>query len=127
MPTGLKIPVGVNKQGRAAVESNESKNTQKILTLAFSEGGDDNAFQKLGLDDRVVFSVKTSAFRGRALNAVNNILAKFPELVRLVEGSVEFQEDIEGEFTIEFEYIDLLTQKSETFIKAFVKGARRTE
>jgi len=127
MPTGLKIPVGVDNKGRAAVETNETLNTQKILNLAFSEGDDKNPFQNLGLDDRIVFSVKTAAFRGKALNATNRILAKFPELVRLIDGSVKFEEDVEGEFTIEFDYIDLLTQKAETFIKAFVKGARRTE
>jgi len=126
MPTGLKIPVRVDNQGRADVESNETKNTQKILNLAFSEGGDKNPFQSLGLDDRVIFSLKTPAFRGKALNAVNNILNKFPELVRLIEGTVEFENKVEGEFTITFEYLDLLTQKVETFAQRFFKTVERT-
>ena len=122
MPTGLKIPVGVDRKGRAAVESNESLNIKKILTLALSEGEDTNPFQNLGIGDKVVFSIKTSSFRGRALNAVNNILAKFPEQIRLVAGTVEFKEDVEGEFIISFLYTDLLTQKDEPFSTSFKKG-----
>jgi len=116
MPKGLKIPVGVDQRGRAAVEKNESKNTAKILTLAFSEGGDANPFQSLGLDDRLIYGIKTSAFRGKALQAVNTILAKYKELVRIIEGSVEFDESKAGEVQLSFKYIDLLTDKEENFL-----------
>jgi len=83
MPTGLKVPVRVNKAGGAAVETNESEQTKKMLALAFSEGDDDNPFQDLGLKANIIFSIKGPAFRGRAERAVNAILARFADRVSL--------------------------------------------
>lgn len=116
MAMGLKIPVGVDQRGRAAVEKNESVNTNKILKLAFAEGNDNNPFQQLGVDKRLIFSVKNAAFNARALRAVQVVLAKFAELVRLVESSVNYDETIEGELKLSFNYIDLQTNKEEQFI-----------
>jgi len=121
MPTGLKIPVGVDNRGRAAVETNQSKNTQKILTLAFSQGGDDNAFQLLGIDDRLIFSIKSASFRGKATQAVRRIVSKFPELIRIDEATISFDDTIEGELTMSFKYIDLLTNKEEEFKQGFLR------
>lgn len=115
MPKGLKIPVRVDERGRAAIETNESRNTIKILTLAFSEGGDDNPFQALGLDDKLIFGIKTASFRGKALRAVNAIIGKFPELVRVDTSTIQFDDSIEGELELSFKYIDLLTNKEEEF------------
>lgn len=115
MPMGLKIPVGVDQRGRAAVQKNESQNSQKILELALAEGGDDNPFQDLGLEDRLIFGIKTSAFRGKALQAVKNVAAKFVELIRIDEGTIQFNEQTEGEVELTFKYIDLLTNKEEEF------------
>ena len=115
MPLGLKIPVGVDFRGRAAVETNESKNTAKILSLAFQQGGDNNPFQQLGIDDRLIFGIKSAAFRGRAILAVRRILEKFPELVRVDDSTISFDDSVEGEFTLSFKYIDLLTNKEEEF------------
>lgn len=122
MPKGLKIPVRVDERGRAAIETNESKNTLKMLTLAFSEGGDDNAFQNLGLDDRLIFSIKTASFRGKALRAVNVILAKFTELVRVDSSTISFDENTENELELSFKYIDLLTNKEEEFRTGLSRG-----
>lgn len=121
MPTGLKIPVGVDNRGRAAVETNQSKNTQKILTLAFQQGGDDNPFQQLGIDDRLIFSIKSASFRGKATQAVRRILSKFPELVRIVESTIAFDDTVEGELTMSFKYIDLLTNTEEEFSQGFLR------
>lgn len=115
MATGLKVPVGVNKKGRAAVETDESSNTQKILQLAFSEGGDNNPFQALGIDSRLVFGIKSPAFRGKVVQAILRIASKFTELIRIDENTIEFIEDIEAEFEVSFKYIDLLTNSEEEF------------
>jgi hypothetical protein len=121
MPKGLKIPVGVDNRGRAAIEKDQSKNTQKILSLAFQEGNDDNAFQLLGIDDSLIFSIKTASFRGKATQAVRRILAKFSELVRMDETTLSFDESKIGELVISFKYIDLLTNKEEEFTQG-LKG-----
>lgn len=126
MAKGLKIPVGVDQRGRAAVETDESQNTKKILTLAFSEGDDDNAFQSLGLTSTLVFGVKGAAFRGRAIRVVTTILAKFTEIVELDDSEpITFQEDIEGEVEMSFFYIDLLTNRKEEFTKRLTRSLNR--
>lgn len=120
MAIGLKIPLGVNNLGGASVEKSESRNTLKILELAFSEGDDRNAFQDLGIDDRLIFSIKNNAFKGRAIRAVELILTKYSELVRLEPNKgiqVDFSE--EGEVTLSFSYIDLLTGNENEFRKIF--------
>jgi len=126
MPKGLKIPVGVDQRGRAAVESDESENTKKILTLAFSEGDDDNAFQSLGLTGTLVFGIKGAGFRGKAIRVVKVILAKFEDIVELDESEpIVFQEDVEGEVSMSFFYIDLLTNRKEEFTKRLVRSLNR--
>jgi len=125
MPTGLRIPVGVDKRGRANVETDQSKNTLKILTLAFSEADDDNAFQDLGLKVALIFSKKDASFRGKALRAIQLILNKFPELVKLDESEpIQFKEDIEGEVEMSLVYIDLLTGRKVDFVKRLIRNVQ---
>lgn len=123
MAKGLKVPVGVDKRGRALIESNESNNTKKILKLAFSEGEDHNPFQKLGIDNRLIFSVDNPAFRGKVLKAINQVLSKFTELVALSDNDpITFNETtIDGEVQLTFFYIDLLTNKKEEFNQVFLR------
>ena len=123
MAKGLKVPVGVDRRGRARIETDESENTIKILSLAFSEGGDYNPFQTLGLDNRLVFSIQNAAFRGKVLKAINQILSKFTELVAISENDpVTFSEtDTEGEIMVSFFYIDLLTDSKKEFNKVFIR------
>lgn len=124
MATGLKIPVGVDKRGRAAVETNEQSNTKKILMLAFSEGGDKNPFQSLGLDDRLIFGIKSPAFRGRAIQAVLRVAQKFTELIRIDESTIEFDDTQEGQVEVSFKYIDLSVNKEEEFTNTLLKNRR---
>jgi len=120
MPTGLKVQVRTNTLGRAAVEKDESANTLKNLILAFSEGGDKNPFQDLGLDLRLIFSLKNPEFRGRANIAVRKIINKYSDLVALDESiPIEFDDSVEGEVNMSFRYIDLLTGKRSEFVQTF--------
>ena len=121
MPTGLKIPVGVDTSGGARVETNEPKQLRKMLILALSDGGDDNPFQQLGLDKGLIFSIDNPSFRGRAQRALNDILAKFADRVELApDEPIKFEESgTEGEVIMSFQYVDLLTDKVEDFRKTF--------
>lgn len=123
MATGLKIPVGVGRSGGAAIETDDVKQTKKILELALAEGGDDNAFQELGLDKTLVFSVNNPAFRGRAQRALDIILSKFTDRIRLAPDTpIKFEEgDEEGEVVMSFEYVDITTNKVEEFRKKFIR------
>ena len=123
MPKGLRVPVRVNEKGRAAVETNESLNTLKILKLAFTEGNDDNPFQDLGIDKRVIFSVNDAGFRSKVTRTVKKVLNKFSDLVKLDEKRpITIEDGVEGEVVLNFFYIDLLTSKPEEFREGFTKG-----
>jgi len=120
MPTGLRVPVGVNKSGGANIESDESQQLKKMLFLALSEGDDDNAFQGLGIAKILIFSIRNAAFRGRAERSINAILAKFADRVALrPDMPLLFEENAPGEVTLTFEYIDKLTDKVEEFRSTF--------
>jgi len=123
MAKGLKVPVGVDKRGRALIENDESENTKKILKLAFSEGGDNNPFQQLGIDSRLIFSIDNASFRGRVLKAINQVLSKFTDLVALSDNEpIQITEtENEGEVNLTFFYIDLLTNKKEEFNQIFLR------
>ena len=121
MPTGLKVPVRVNKSGGAAIETNESEQLKKLILLALSEGGDLNPFQSLGISPDI-FSIKDAAFRGRAKRAVEDVLAKFEALITLNPTKpLVFDDSVEGEVTVTFEYIDLQTHKVNELTASFVR------
>lgn len=122
MPTGLKVPVGVDKSGGAKIETDIVEQTKKLLVLAFSEGGDDNAFQNLGIGPGLIFSVKNASFRGKAERTVRLVLKKFIDRVALVPGDeITFDDSVEGEVELRFRYVDLQTGTTEEFIKRFVR------
>jgi len=124
MATGLKIPVGVDKSGGAALERNDALQKKKLLTLAFSEGGDDNPFQSLGLDPGLIFNIKNAQFRGRAKLEVERILADFNGLILLAPNEpIKFNFDNEGEVELSFEYVDLETNQPQDFKKSFSRGS----
>lgn len=123
MPTGLKIPVGVNKGGGAAVEKNEARQTLKLLELAFLPNDDKNPFQDVGLEEDLIFAVKNPSIRTRAQQKIEAVLAKFSDRVALRPGtSIEFDTSKEGEVEISFEYIDLLTNTRQEFRQRRVRG-----
>jgi len=123
MATGLKIPVGVDKSGGARVETSVVDQKKKLLELAFSERGDDNPFQILGLDPGLIFSLKDAAFRGRAKLEVERILGNFQGLIELSPTDpIEFNFDNEGEVELSFKYVDLEVDKVEEFKTSFTKG-----
>lgn len=122
MPTGLKIPVGVDETGGAAIEREETAQNKKIMTLGLSEGGDKNAFQNLGLRGDIIFDLKNVGLRGKALDAVQNFFAKYPDRYALKPDTpVTFKQDTEGEVEIFFEYIDLLTNEVNEFRRKAVR------
>lgn len=122
MPTGLKIPVRVSQSGGAAIERSEPEQLKKMLILALSEGDDDNPFQDLGIPGNLIFQVQGAGFRGKAERALNNVLAKFADRIRLrPDEPIKFEQLGEGEIEMSFEYIDLLTDKVEDFRARFTR------
>lgn len=122
MPTGLRIPVGVNKSGGAAVETNEAEQNRKLITLALSEGDDNNAFQKLGGFRELIFQIKNAGVRARAETRLRQILAKYSDRIQLsTDQPIEFVTDNANEIELRFSYIDLLTNRVQDFQQKFFK------
>lgn len=122
MPTGLRVPVGVNKSGGANIEDDEVEQTKKMLNLALSEGGDDNPFQDLGLKGDLIFSIQNASFRGKALSFVERVIAKFSDRIALAPGEpIQFTQDVENEIEMGFQYVDLSTNKVQDFVKKFAR------
>lgn len=122
MPTGLRIPVGVNKSGGAAVEKNEAEQNRKLLILALSEGEDNNGFQKLGGFRELIFSIKNAGVRARAEQKLKQILARYSDRIQLsTDIPIEFDTSRPAEVELRFSYIDLLTNTVQEFNQKFSK------
>lgn len=120
MATGLKIPVGVNKSGGAAVETDVVKQKKKLLQLAFSVGGDKNPFQTLGIDPNLIFSIKDGFFQSKARSEVERIFDNFSEFVTLAaDNPITFEDVTEGEIEMTVKYVDLEVDEVQTFTQKF--------
>ncbi len=115
MGLGLAIPVGVNQGGGAQLEP-DPQHLRTVLRLALSPGDDDNPFQNLGLDERIIFSINDPATRGVARNIIQKILQKFSDrLVLDPSSAVEFRQIKEGRLDISFRYVNLDTNEPTDF------------
>lgn len=115
MARGMLIPVGVDKSGGAALED-DPEHLNSILTLALQPGDDDNPFQSLGLDERIIMSVNDSAAQGLARNSIEKILRKFNDRLQVDPNQpITFNRTQEGELQCSFRYINLDTGKVTDF------------
>jgi len=87
-----------------------------ILRLALSPGDDDNPFQNLGLDERIIFSINDPAARGIARASIQAILRKYSDRVELDPNSpLEFATTAEGRLEVSFRYVNLDTNTVNDF------------
>lgn len=122
MPTGLKLPVTVDKSGGAAVELNESEQTKKLLRLALSIDDDDNPYQDVGLNQELIFKVKDPTVRAKAERKINQVLQRFADRITISpDQPITFKDTNEGEIEVSFSYVDLLTNKVEDFQSTVVR------
>jgi len=121
MKAGLAIPVGVNNTGGAAwVE--ESSNDIKTISLAISDGDNDNAFQQnLGIDTSIVFSIMDYAFQASVIEKLRSIFLQFErdDRYKLLPGSIKWKQEKEGEMILEFAYQNLETDNVITLSKSY--------
>jgi len=120
MPTGLKVPVGVNRSGGAAIEKNEVEQTKKLLFLAFGEDDDNNPFQRVGVPLGLLFKAKTPGLRAKIQRVAEGIIAKFTDRISVApDAPIQFIETTEGEIEMVFEYVDLSVNKVQEFRRKF--------
>lgn len=115
MAKGMSIPVGVDQSGGAKLED-DPQHLNTILNFALQPGDDDNPFQSLGLDERIIFAVNDPAAQGLARNSVEKILRKFNDRLRLDQSQgISFKQNGEGELECSFRYVNLDTGKVTDF------------
>lgn len=126
MPRGLRMPVGVDGTGGAALVESEDNDT-KIIYLALGSGHNENAFQQeIALGDDMIFDLADPALKARILRRVNRIFDDFVRLKRykLVRDSVRFKEDpANQELSLEFKYINLESDEERTFSRKFTRAS----
>ena len=127
MATGLRIPVGVDGTGGAALTTGDAQD-RKIIMTALGDNENENAFQQnIGLGSFMVFDVDAPDVQSNVLRQVRRIFRVFraKQRFKLIEGSVEFKKEAEGELTLEFKYINLESDEERPF-KTALRGGRFT-
>lgn len=126
MAKGLGMPVGVNAAGGALmVESDED--LLKVIMLALSGGESGNAFQRLGIDETLVFGVNNAKSVAMAQIAITDVFQKLSALgmAMLAPDGIQLLNEgkAEGEMTIHVSYINLETNLPDEFNVSFVSGS----
>lgn len=115
MPKGLTVPVMPGQSGGAQIQE-DPNHLDSILRLALAEGGDDNPFQRLGLDRSIIFRINDPSARGVAKRSVEAIVRKFSDRIALDPSQpVSFSRTKEGELLVSFRYVDLTTNEATDF------------
>jgi hypothetical protein len=124
MAKGLRVPVGVdNKGGSMTVEGDDD--LLKVIMLALSDNDNENAFQQdIGLSQDAVFAIARPDFRARVLTQLFRIFAIFErfKLAKLNRASLAWERTSEGEQTLSFEFVNLESDTTITFRRAFTGG-----
>jgi len=120
MAKGLKLPVGVDSMGGAAMVEGEDDNKQVIMA-ALSDCDNDHAFQQdIGLGVDMIFDISDPISRARILRKVRSIFDRFEALhrFRLLTDTLRWTTD-EGELTLEFIYHDIESDEDRPFARTF--------
>jgi hypothetical protein len=119
----MRLPVGVNMMGGAAMVEGED-NDYKTISISLSNCDNDHAFQQgLGMDLGVVFQTVDSGARAKALGRIRNIFRQFEEQdrYRLLPETLKWSTR-EGEMILEFRYLNIETDKVQSFSRTFTSG-----
>jgi len=124
MPTGLSVPLTVNKGGGARVEPEETQ-LDKLVVLALQEGDDDNPFQNLGLNPSILYRVNDDGAKFDAREEITNILKTFRGRLKISDAGVVIRDSDntpqteEGELHVSFQYINLDINEIKEFAAPF--------
>lgn len=122
---GLRIPLGVTKQGRSATVSGDTQD-QKIINTALSGNDNLNAFQQdPGLGEDMVFDLSDPVVRGKIMGRLRDVFNDFEaqNRYRLLEDTIEWEEDpANQELNVRFKYHNLETDDVKDFEKGYREG-----
>jgi len=120
--TGLKLPVGVNSSGGAALEDGDSQDG-KIIMMALGSDDNENAFQQgIGLGDSMVFDTSDPSVRGRISGRIRQLFRSFQtqRRFRLFPASLSWEQNSETQdLTLSFRYLNLETDEVNTFSRTY--------
>lgn len=122
---GLRIPLGVTKQGRGAVVTGDVQD-QKIIDTSLGSNDNQNAFQQdQGLGDDMIFDVNDAAVRGVIAIRLRDVFVDFEvqNRYRLLSDTIVWTKDSEKqELNLEFKYHNMETDDVRDFQKGFRQG-----
>ena len=125
MPSGLRLPIGVNKSGGMAVVNGDS-NDQKLIAVALGDDDNENAFQQsIGLGIGMVFDINDPFIRGGITRKLKEIFELFQAQKRfkLLTDTIEWKTDSETqEMILQFRYLNLESDEEGEFTKVFSAG-----
>lgn len=97
------------------------ENDNKIISLALGDDDNENAFQQnIGLGVDMIFAINDPSIRGRIMGRLKRIFDQFEaqRRYRLISNSVKwFEEPSSQELTLEFKYLNLESDETNTFRK----------
>ncbi len=125
MATGLALPVGVNGSGSSALVSADAQDS-KILSMALGDDENDNAFQQnIGLGAFMIFQQPGDRINALVRQRITAIFRDFriAQRFQLLPDTILFRDEPEqGEFSIEFKFINLESDEERTFSARVVGG-----
>jgi hypothetical protein len=106
MATGLQIPLGVNRSGRANLVSDDSQ-IIKIIALHMSISDSENPFQDIGLDG-LIYDINDTRLQPVLKHKLVELFVslKADEIAELDESSIKFIEE-DGELILDFRFYNL--------------------
>jgi hypothetical protein len=128
MAVGLRIPVGVNKEGGAALEDSDANN-DKIIKIALGDGDSDNAFQQdLALDEDMIFNIADPVEQAAIVTKLIRIFENFENIEKrfhLLVNTIEWDDSElkKGNMILKFRYVNLESDEEKPFEQRFGAGA----
>lgn len=117
---GLKIPVGVNSYGGAALTEGDDNNN-KIISAALGSDENENAFQQdITLGIGMIFDLNDPILRAKILRRTYQLFDLFKDQKRfkIKKDTVKWEENGE-ELILEFKYVNLESDEDILFRRTF--------
>lgn len=129
MPTGLAMPVGVNRSGGARLSSGD-ENDDKIIRLALGDDANENAFQQnIGVGGDMVFGIADELLQSSIMRRVFDVFKRFEaqRRYRLQPNTITWSRDSETqELILQFKYVALESDREQLFRENFSAAASNT-
>lgn len=121
MATGLRLPLGVDERGGAALEEGDEQ-LSKIISIALAPCDSANPFQDLGIDEAVIFDLASPRTQARLKSRIERVFRRLEAEKRAKLKSLRF-EPAEGELIAKITYINLESDEEKEFVKRYSREA----